>query len=96
MKLSDKATGGSGSSGINKSGGGSTRTTEINGQEMEMGLVPPVPQARDVEAEIEALPSPKRFESEHIVVTNVVDQRYDRRTSDASSRRFLQGQLGAI
>jgi hypothetical protein len=95
-KLSDKATGGSGSSGINKSGGGSTRTTEINGQEMEMGLVPPVPQARGVEAEIEALPSPKRFESEHIVVTNVVDQRYDRRTSDASSRRFLQGQLGAI
>jgi hypothetical protein len=34
--------------------------------------------------------------TEHIVITNVVDQRYDRRTSDASSRRFLQGQLGAI
>jgi hypothetical protein len=65
---------------------------------MEMGcIVPPLPtQVRGVEVEVEALPSPKMMNTEHIVITNVVDQRYDRRTSDASSRRFLQGQLGAI
>jgi hypothetical protein len=99
QKLSDKATGGSGSSRINKSGS-SARTSELNGQggEMEMGcIVPPLPtQVRGVEVEVEALPSPKIINTEHIVITNVVDQRYDRRTSDASSRRFLQGQLGAI
>jgi hypothetical protein len=93
QKLNDKGGSASGSS-------FAIRTTELNEQDMEMNTVPALPTTvRGVEAAVTALPQAQQKFSPgqpHIMITNAVDQRYDRRTSDASSRRFLQGQLGPI